>query len=265
MARFSSPMGFIGTIDKLTAYTMRNTEGIIVRRKGGHSRKKLKTHESFVNVRRNNAEFGGRAKTTSHIRMALVPQKNIADYPFIGELNKLLVTVQHADRESEWGQRNIFLTRQPSLLCGFELNRKNSFSSIVRSPLEYNINRDTGEASVQLPDLLPGINLFIPGAYPFFSIRASLGIIPDMVFTEHGYKPAVDMKNIGRNIDTTTEWLPSRNGLRKQSLSLQLKELPDGNAWTLILAIGIQLAQVGSDGMPTQAKYVGGATVVQAK
>jgi hypothetical protein len=61
MARLISEIQFTGSLGNLSAYQMRGEKSVILRTKGGPSRRLIKTSKKFDLVRRYNAEFGGRS------------------------------------------------------------------------------------------------------------------------------------------------------------------------------------------------------------
>ena len=61
MAKLDGTIQFTGSLQNLSFYKMRGSDKIIVRKKGGPSRKQVKHSPNFENTRHNNSEFGGRA------------------------------------------------------------------------------------------------------------------------------------------------------------------------------------------------------------
>jgi hypothetical protein len=264
MAKLLPGILFTGTLGNLSAYTMRGSDKIILRHKGGPSKEQIKTHPHFDLTRRYNAEFGGRASTSSEIMRIVYPHKALGDFNLAPALNKLLVTVQHWDTESDLGRRNVCLSRNPQILEGFDLNKKNIFSSIIRSPLNYSLSRSSAEASINIPALLPGINFFVPDKYPFFSIIVTVGVVPDMIYSDtfKKYKPAVKFPTSHIFHEASTLWMPCINGSEATTLELTIQNLPSGNNWSLAMAIGIRFANVNTEGKPQQAKYAGAAKIL---
>ena len=127
MAMLSSDITFTGSLGNLSAYRMKGSDGIILQTKVGGSKEKIKTSPSCINIRRVNAEFGGRSHATMLIRDAIGPINALADFNFTGHLNALLIPVQELDDTSEWGKRNIHLSKSPKLLEGFSLNKIRTF------------------------------------------------------------------------------------------------------------------------------------------
>lgn len=124
MAKLTSDIQFTGSLGNLSAYKMRGIDHTILRTKGGPSSAQIKKDPAFDVVRRNNAEFSGRAAASRWIMRMMWPQKALADYNIAGPLNALVKPIQELDKESAFGQRNIVLSKNKLLLQGFSLNRK---------------------------------------------------------------------------------------------------------------------------------------------
>lgn len=237
MAIIKNPIQFTGSVGNLTAYTMRGSDKIILRTKGGASKKKIKTSPRFQRTRENNAEFGQCAKVASGIRAAIWPVKHMADYNFTPVLNALAKHVQLMDTKHERGEREIWFSQHTYLLEGFSLNQKNTFDSVVRHPLQFHINREAIHATIQLPRLVPGVNLRIPWQYPLFRFVAGFGMMSDHGATRQGHAVSVE-----------TEWRPVFQPFEGQILELQLNNIHKTN--TLLLSIGIET------GMPVTNTYI---------
>ena len=265
MAKVNSSIAFTGTLNNLSFYTRSDVEGVFVRYKGGPTRKMIKTKKQFDITRRINAEFGGRATTTKHIMRALWPLKTLGDYNIAGPLNALLKPIQALDTKSEYGQRSVCLSENQKLLEGFNLNRKTPFDAIMRSPVAFTLSKDSLSASVTIPDLMPGLNFFAPPVtHPLFRFVISGGVIPDLFFTENGYKPAKGYDGF-HAASVSTPWHPVVKGSPETTLQLDLKheamKLP-GMAYSVLLAIGISFGTIGEGEKPVPVKYAGAAKVL---
>lgn len=249
---------FTGTLDNLSAYKMRGSDKIILRKKGGPSKNQIKHSPRFDLTRRNNKEFSGRATAAAQIKRILHPMLFLADYNIIGPLNALLKPIQKMDTLSEWGKRNILLTKHPRLLEGFTLNRKYLFDSIVRTPVSGTIQKQ--QAIIDLPALLPGINFMVPGNYNWYQFIAVAGLIPDLYCTEYGYRPKSELDPF-RDF-TQSAWLPVNTPASAGKLIIQgLPERKPENC-SIMMAVGIAFGTLqGSDIQPV--KYVGGAKIIE--
>jgi hypothetical protein len=266
MAHLTSQIEFVGPVGGLSFYKRRDSDKIIIRSKGGASKEKIKTSERFVRVRRNNMEFGARSSATRQIRRAIEPLKFIADYNFTGYLNSLLKPIQLLDTVSDKGKRNVYISRNPHLLEGFNLNRKSPFESMIINPVQYSLYKDSFSGFVEFPALLPGNNFILPqGNYPYYRFVMTIGFIPDMIYNpdfnknyraeskEQEYNPA----------QIKSDWFPVAVGSASTKLEVQLKppqELPAH--FSLMMAAGVCFGKIARDGSVEPVKYVGCAKIL---
>jgi hypothetical protein len=185
---------------QLSMYTMKGCDKVILRRKGGASRERIKTEPNFENTRRVNAEFGGRATCSKWIRRMLHPLKFIADYNITGPLNALLKPIQELDTISNYGERSVAFSANPHLLEGFNLNKRSSFDTIVHNPVRYTLSKRKGHASVTIPAVLPGHNFSAPGNFATYRFIALLGIIPDLFLRQMDIGQKVIVKTNGLKV-----------------------------------------------------------------
>jgi hypothetical protein len=68
MAGQEPGLDFTGSLHNISAYKRRDMDTIIIRSKGGPSKRMIKSHPSFDLTRRNNKEFGGRSTASKLIR-----------------------------------------------------------------------------------------------------------------------------------------------------------------------------------------------------
>lgn len=257
-------LGIVGTIDDLSIYKMRGVDQPIIRRKGGPSKEKIKTDPNLHRVRKAISEFGGRAKASKWIMHALTFQKPLADHNIAGRLNALMVPVQNMDPEGDLGERAVCLSAYPQVLNGFSLNRSNPFDSTVRFPVEYTLSRETATATVQLPELIPGISFFAPEKYPWFSVLVTLGVVGDIVY-KGGLLP-YELTHVGYHriatLQTDTGWHPVTQGAPATTLELKYTTFPPDDHFTLVLAIGVRYGTQYDVHDIRQAKYAGCAKVL---
>ena len=261
MAKIASEFAFTGSLGNLSAYKMRGVDRIVIRTKGGASKKKIKTSPAFENTRRINAEFGGRASASKWIMQALWPQKAMADYNIAGPLNALMKHIQALPSQYAWGQRPVNLSKNPKLLEGFSLNRQTAFDSVLRTSLSYSLSRENRSAHIVVPELLPGINFYTSQKHPMYRIVAVLGIIPDLSYTDHGYQPLANGYETIAATCTKSEWYPVLGGSPSFTLNMNINTPPD-EAHSLMLSIGICFGTMKETTVIQQVKYAGCAKVL---
>lgn len=262
MAHITSGFSFTGTIGNLSAYKRRGSDTIILRTKGGASKQKIKKSPAFANTRKINAEFGGRATATKWIRRMIHQQKPLADFNFTGALNALLKPIQEMDRRNELGKRNILFTKNPKLLQGFNLNKKNLFDSIIRNPCSFSLSRDKLQARIDIPALIPGINFFVPGRYPMYCIITQLGILPDLFYSPNGYKLSKPRYVDLYPVTASTAWHPSLEGSPASSLEIALTTAAPDTSFTVLLSLGICFGTISTDNQVKQIKYAGASKIL---
>ena len=260
MAKLEGNIQITGSLDNLSFYKMRGSDKIIVRKKGGPTRKQVKQAPEFEHTRRNNSEFSGRSRATACIKYMLNPIRFLADYNITGPLNALLKPIQKMDTESEWGKRNIIISKNARLLEGFSINRRYQLDSIVRTPVLYSIQNQ--KIIIDIPELFPGLNFISPGNYPWYQFIALAGLVPDIYYQDDvwGYRPKGDYNHYDPLIDST-DWLPVNSGAAATKLTIDgLPEVkPDGHS--ILIAIGIAFGTMqGTEIRPV--KYVGAGKVI---
>lgn len=263
MAKLNTPLTFTGALGDLSAYTMRGVDSIILRRKGGASKDKIKKSPAFALTRLNNAEFSGRARGSKYLMRALQFIKPLADYNIAGPLNAILKPVQEADHSSELGKRSVFLSRMPHVIDGFSLNQKTRLETVLRCSLQVKVNKETGHVSVNLPELIPGINLVIPAYRQYFQILLSVGLVPDLILGDAGYMPVVEGSDGYIPVLQTTPWFPANGTVSPSQLEITL-ESPMIEHATLVVALGICFGDLQPDGRMAQVRHAGHARIIAA-
>lgn len=262
MAKLKSLIQFNGSLDGVTVYNLPHVKEPIVKIGWGPSGEAIKTKPQYAGQRRSISEITGRSPATGWLMKAFQALKPLADADTAGFLNKLLFEVQKRDTVSQWGLRNIRVSRFPELLEGFPLTRAVAFDSVVRGEVHTKIDRTALEASVALPQLLPRLTFFPPPGYLYCRLVATLGVAPDMVFGPLGWGTEGDFSNCFAQA-AYTEWFAASAGLPSTTLSLQLPYTPPTESFALVLTVAVQLGVPGLTG-GIEPVRVGSAKIVAA-
>jgi hypothetical protein len=265
MGKIEQGIEFTGSIGNFTAYKMRGVDGIVVRKKGGVSRKRIKKDSQYEQTRLLNAEFAGRSAASKRIMNVIHPLKALADYNIAGPINAMLRPLQVDDPKNSKGERAIELSKDPGLLEGFSLNRKIVFESIVRAPLTTTLSRETMSGEVSIPAIRPDINFKPQTKHPLYSFEVALGVVPDLFFSKHGYKPS-HKKYLPENLSfsyAASEWFPCTNGSPATNLALNVDFTPPDNHFILVLSIGIRFGYPTRGNDVEQARYAGAAKILR--
>jgi hypothetical protein len=244
MAKLQGDLLFTGSLGNVTAYRMKGVDRIIIRAKGGPSPSKIRRSPRFRNTRKSYTEFGAAAKAGSWLRNSFRELLPIADHNLTPPLNALCRKIQLLDTDHEPGKREVLFSRHPHLLEGFSLSRRDAFESVLRSPVHYTADTMKCSVTISVPELLPGINLWLPGQFAFYRLVFTLGILPD----------APLRKGTATPVSIKSEWVAATKGMEASIYTLR-HDHPGAltDRACLVIAAGIQLSVNGD----TVVKYGG--------
>jgi hypothetical protein len=240
MALLTGELKFTGTLGDFSAYRMKGSDKIIIRRKGGPQRAQVKKHPNFTITRKQNAEFAGAVLAYVSLKKALFPVNHLSNFNFTGQLTGLCKYIQQDDMTNVLGQRSVLLSQHYYKLEGFSLNREYNFESFVKHPLQYSMDKTNGTASVQLPEMIPGINLTNPNGQPLYRFVFVLGAVADIIYdeTRKMYKAAIQEEVFPAV--AYTDWHTHKQRMEATEITLAISSPPDLSNYTLLLAVGIE-------------------------
>jgi hypothetical protein len=263
MAKLKLPFPLTGRWAGLSVYTMRGVDGPVARQPYGPSAKDIATKDCYSVTRRNNSEFRGQTAASQWLRCNFQPLEPIRDYTMSGPVTGFLKSFLALDTESEFGRRNIYLSKAPRLLQGINLSQQYPFDSIIRGGVDYTISREQLSASIEMPALQPGVSFIPPGQQPYFCVAATLGTAPDMFWTPYGYCPPSGYERLFPAV-AQSGWFAAAKGSQALSLELSLPSTPPGEAFALVLTVGIIMGTAGKSGALEAVNYAGCAKVLAA-
>ena len=251
-----------GRLGNFSLYKPKGSDKTIARTRGGADKKKILKSPKFALTRLNNSEFGTAAQGACEIRRAMIQLKHLADYNFTPPLNALCRSIMKMDGEHPLGERWMYFSLHRHLLDGFNINKRYPFNNLVKPPVFCTVNRDTCSAIVQLPDLLPGINLSLPWQYPMYRLVLTMGTICDGL----GYaRHEVADKPFLISQPATTSWRIAAQSYKGETIQLQA-DIPQSlrDYETLVVSIGIEMGTLISDAVIERVKYAGSGKILMA-
>ena len=169
MARQKGLLKIKGTIGGMTFYKT-SLDGHLVREKGGIEASRIANDPAFQRTRENGAEFGNAGKAGKMLRTAIRPLLlNSADSRMTSRLTQKMVKVIQADVTNDRGLRNV-LDGETELLTGFEFNIRGKLGTSLFAPYTTNIDRVTGELTVDIGPFVPINMLAAPTGTTHFKI-----------------------------------------------------------------------------------------------
>jgi len=280
MAILKSLTEFNGSLGNVSAYRRKDSDKVILRMKGGATKKKIKTAKSFERTRELNAEWGGCAKAAASLRDLLVHIAPVADYNLSGSLTAIAKNMQTRDPLHRSGERAILFSRFGTTLEGFQLNKKHSFESVLRGSINIEFNINNQSAEIQLPEMIHGINFHPVGNYAAWRWVVTLGTLPDLMLYENGYAASPDIYSY-RQIEKTwySDWHYGTKNIAAQSFSLQLPDIAEpvtskktkkkeekeftSMTDTLAVAVGITFGTPLTDQLVKTNKHVGAGKILR--
>jgi hypothetical protein len=168
MARQKGIIKLKGTIGDITFY--KTQDGHLAREKGGIDASRIKSDPAFQRTRENGSEFGRAGKAGKVLRTALrALLLNSADGRMVSRLTQQMVKVIQADMVSDRGLRNV-IDGEVDLLVGFEFNIRGKLGTSLFAPFVANIDRVSGEITVDLASFVPANMIAAPSGTTHFKI-----------------------------------------------------------------------------------------------
>ena len=261
MAIIKGAIQMTGGIKGVSFYSMRGSDKVFMRTKGGPTKNQIAGSPKFEKLRKLQKEFSGCAKFGSLSRHAFGGLHRLADYNLTPVLIGIGKSLMKLDTLSPVGTRDLKLTTYKAALEGFNFNRNYPFNTILRASPRWDVDRETLQAVVTVPRINTDIDLLNIQKLPFFRLIIALGTISDMVYDPaiNDYKPLV-MKLHGASATVTGGWNSTQTILAGHTMSVQMLERQVAQMtddMTVLLSMAIEFGNVGFTGEPVEVKYAG--------
>ena len=172
MAKQTGLLKVEGTLEDLTFY--KSQDGLLVRTKGGVSKKRIMNDPAFARTRENGAEFGHSASAGRMLRVAAGQLVfKVKDRRLSSRLVKVMSDLKNLDGTSKRGERNVALglttVEGKQLLKGFDFNSKAPLSSVFYGTQTV----DVVTGAVTIAPFVPDTQLRIPEGTTHFSLMSA--------------------------------------------------------------------------------------------
>ena len=266
MAIIKGAIQMTGSIRGVSFYSVRGSDKVIMRTKGGASKEKIKTSPKFEGLRKQQKEWSGCAKFGSLTRYAFGGLHRLADYNLTPVLNGIGKNLMKLDTESEVGKRSLKLSVYKQALEGFNFNRNYPFNTVLRVSPRWELTRERLQVIVTVPRINTDIDLLNIQRLPFFRLIVVIGTVSDAVFNPEttDYEPLVFNLN-GTSQTLTGEWHSTQTILPEHTMSVQMPEnqIADlSENVTVLVSMAVEFGNVGFTGEPVEVKYAGCEKVI---
>ena len=263
MATYSGSFPFTGKFGDIVAYKMQGSNKTIIRAKSGIDKKRIARDPAFALTRMNNSEWTAAIKAGKAVNLAIADIKRLADHNYVPSLNGLMRRLMHEDTINPLAKRSVLFSKAVNYLEGFSVNRYNNFDSILRQPLAFEADRDAGTATLHMPELIPGINLYNPKAERFYRFVCSLGVVADIVYHEQ-YKQYMPMvESMHYQGEAQSPWTFFEEDTPATTFNLALANWTNPPGTSIILSAGIEFGKPGAGGMINSVKYAGAGKILK--
>jgi len=269
MAIIKGAIQMTGSIKGVSFYSVRGSDKVIMRTKGGASKNKIATSPKFEGLRKQQKEWSGCAKFGSLTRYAFGGLHRLADYNLTPVLNGIGKNLMKLDTESEVGKRSLKLSVYRQALEGFNFNRNYPFNTVLRVSPRCELNREKLQVSVTVPRINTDIDLLNIQRLPFFRLIVVIGTVSDSIFNPNvnDYGPMVFNLN-GTSETLTGEWHSTQTILAEHTMTVQMSETEVAELTenvTVLASMAVEFGNVGFTGEPVEVKYAGCGKVIAVK
>ena len=272
MATVKGPFQINGGVQEYSYYSMKGSDKVFMRTKGGPSKERMKEGPEFELVRRHQSEWAACVLFSRYLNRATSAFKKMGDFnvsPVWNGLGKKLINL---DTDHILGERWLELSKYPQALEGFNLNRNFAFNSVFRAYIQFELNKEEQSLNIKLPRINTQNDLYNVRKMPYFRLKFSLGLISDIYFDEEKrkFKPYQFFSESypALAVMSETDWLSTNDLISEQSFDLMLEtKIPTDvmSHFSYLVCAGIEFGSVGFAGQIEPVKNASSSKIVLAE
>lgn len=257
-----------GAFGTASCYSLPGSDQMIVRTKGGPSKRRMKVGPEFEIVRKHQSEWKACVLFSQAMKYAMGDVYKLADYNVSPVWNGLGKNIIKTDTEHLLGQRSLKVSGYRDELRGFSLNRNYPLNAVLGVLPELKIDKENLSASVVIAGINTANDLLNVRKLPYFRLVMSFGLISDIhyVAEDKGGVYVSDLnKANGVSKSCATEWFSAQDNLPEIKLELQFRDTYktiDIKKSTCILSLGIEFGTVGFASKIDPVKYSGAGKIM---
>lgn len=186
MAKFDGIFEIKGTLQGMSFY--KSKDGLMIRKKGGVDKKRIKNDPAFQRTRENGSEFGHNAKMGLLMRKSVANLISLAkDHRVSSRMAQAMSAVKNLDVTSPRGERKVWIGLATAggkqSVKGFDFNVNSSFNSVFRGL--HALDPLTGEVTIS--NFNPVQNLSLPQGATHASFSVAVANV-DFEFENYGVR-----------------------------------------------------------------------------
>lgn len=258
-----------GAFGTASFYSLPGSDKMIIRSKGGPSKRRMKVGPEFEIVRKHQKEWKACVLFSQSLKYALGNVYRLADHNVSPVWNGLGKNIVKTDTKHVLGERSLLVSAYKSELRGFNLNRNYKLNALLGVQPDLNIDIEKLYACATFPAFSTSRELLNVRKLPYFRLIICMGIISDIHFVTDestpSYKPEYDWAN-GLSTSTSSEWISTNDNLPELKLEIQFdQKFIDAQRTNLsyLLSMGVEFGNVGFGGKIESVKYAGSGKILQ--
>ena len=260
MARVNGIFKVTGSLQNVSFYTMKGSDKVYARTKGGPTKRRMKVGPEFELLRKHQVEWKGCVLFSQDFSTSLGSVYRMRDYNVSPGLNGIAKKIIKLDTEHAIGERSILLSKSRETFEGFNLNRGFPFNTVFRTSLQVEIEKKPGRMVIRIPRIVTVNDLHNVQNLPYFRLTFNLCQFSDLEFSAASfdrYVPAISDRYL-RNAEKSTEWLSANDVIPEQMLELELNKVISDEELehlTCMGSVGIEFGNVGAGGKIEAVKH----------
>jgi len=261
MATVNGIFKVTGSLQNVSFYTVKGSDKVYMRTKGGPTKRRMKVGPEFELVRKHQAEWKGCVFFSQHLSACLDSIYKMRDYNVAPVFNGIAKKIIKLDTEHEIGFRSILLSQTRETFEGFNLNRQFPFNSVFRTSIQVEILKQNGRMKVSIPRIVTSNDLYNVQKLPYFRLSFNLTVFSDIEASAESTRSGYDFKvkqNGYRRKEISTEWLSANDVISEQELEIDFAtEFSEENLpyLTFMASAGIEFGNTAIGGKIEAVKY----------
>ena len=252
MARVNGIFNITGSLQNVSFYTIKGSDKVYMRTKGGPSKRRVKKGPEFEKLRKHQVEWKGCVTFSQGICNRARRIYQMRDFNVAPQMNGIAKKLMKVDKQNEIGARTVMLSQCKEILEGFNFNRRFPFNQIFRTPFLMEIDKDHGTMKVSMSRIVTKNDLYNVQKLPYFRLVFNLMCVTDVEINSDEYRPywMTTENDFWHSAEVISPWFSSNTVVPEQSFEIKMiPNVPDNLMYkaTFLGSIGIEFGTSGDN------------------
>lgn len=270
MARVNGIFKITGSLQNVSFYTLKGSDTVFMRAKGGPTARRLKVGPEFATLRKHQAEWSACVQFSRATSYCLRTVYKLGDFNVAPVWNGLGKNIMKQDTEHVIGERWLELTKYKESLEGYNLNKKFPFNAVFRASLQVELIKEQGLMTIKVPRINTTNDLYNVQNLPLFRLYFVLGLVSDFESIPdtrmNKYQPRSKYNTYGKEL--ITEWMSTNDLIAAQNFEIKLNREIEADHLpylTALAGVGIEFGKLGFGGKAEAVKNASCSKIILAQ